>query len=99
MCCFLSRQETGQKAKKGEDRRSNRTRHNNKGVHRNMASNDSPEIPDRRDIRNALASLRARLNLDDMFRQKNQTKDSGTFEINSIPNDETAELALRTKWL
>ena len=35
------------KAKMGEDRRSNRTRSNNKSADRKMESNDSPEIPDR----------------------------------------------------
>ena len=45
---------TGPKAEKGEDRRSNRTRQNNKGADRKMESNDSPEIPDRGgDIRRA----------------------------------------------
>ena len=43
-----SRQETGPKVeKKGADRRSNRTRHNNKRADRKMKSNDSPEIPDK----------------------------------------------------
>ena len=43
---MLSRQETGPKA---EDRRSNRTRQNNKRADRKMESNDSPEseIPNR----------------------------------------------------
>ena len=37
----------GQKLKKGEDRRSNRTRQNNKRADRKMESNDNPEIPER----------------------------------------------------
>ena len=42
-----SSQETGPKAEKGEDRRSNMNRQNNKRTDRKMKSNDSPEIPDR----------------------------------------------------
>ena len=42
-----SRQETGPKAKKQEDRMSNWTRQNNKRTDRKMESNDSSEIPDR----------------------------------------------------
>ena len=42
-----SRQETGPKAEKGEDRMSNRTRQNNNKADRKMKSNDSPEITDR----------------------------------------------------
>ena len=42
-----NRQETGPKAEQGEDRRSNRTRQNNKRAARKMESNDSPDIPDR----------------------------------------------------
>ena len=34
------------KRKKGEDRRSNRTRQNNKTADRKVQSNDSPGIPD-----------------------------------------------------
>ena len=40
-----SRQETGPKENKGEDRRSSKTRQ--KSADRKMESNDSPEIPDR----------------------------------------------------
>ena len=48
-----SRQETEQKAEKGEGRRNNRTRQFI--TREQMESNDSPEIPDREggDIRNA----------------------------------------------
>ena len=42
-----SRQENKSKAEKGEDRRSNRIRQNNKRAHRKVGSKDSPEIPDR----------------------------------------------------
>ena len=42
-----SRQETRPKTGKGADRRSDRTRQNNKRADRKMESNDSPEIPDR----------------------------------------------------
>ena len=45
-----SRLETGPK---GEDRRSNRTRQNDKRADRKMESNDRPEIPDKGDIRRA----------------------------------------------
>ena len=41
-----SRQETGPKAEKGEDR-SNGARQNNKRAGRKMESTDIPEIPDR----------------------------------------------------
>ena len=44
---------------KGEDRMSNRTRQNNKGVDRKVESNDSPEIPHRGDISEPPASHRA----------------------------------------
>ena len=37
-----SRQQSGSKAEKGEDRRSNKTRQNNKRADRKMKSNDSP---------------------------------------------------------
>ena len=42
-----SMHENGLKADKGEDRRINRTRQNNKRADRKLESNDSPEIPDR----------------------------------------------------
>ena len=44
-----SRQETGTKAEKGEDRKGqhNRTRKNNNSSDRKMESNDIPEILDR----------------------------------------------------
>ena len=42
-----SSQETGPKAEKGEHRRSNRTRQNNKRADRSMESDDSHHIPDR----------------------------------------------------
>ena len=41
------RQENEQKAEKGEDRRRNRTRQNNKTADRKVESNDSPDIPDK----------------------------------------------------
>ena len=45
-----SRQETGPKADKGEDRRSNTTRQNSdKRADRKMESNVNPEIPDGED--------------------------------------------------
>ena len=48
--CLESRQGTGPKAEKGDNRRSNRARQNNKTADRKMESNDSPEIPDRGEI-------------------------------------------------
>ena len=42
-----SRQETWPKADKGENRKSNKTRQNNKRAYRNVVSNDSPHILDR----------------------------------------------------
>ena len=41
-----SRQETGPKAEKREDRMSSRTRKNNKRADRKMESTGRPEIPD-----------------------------------------------------
>ena len=50
----MSRQETGPKAEQLEDRRSNRTRPNNKKADtKKMQSNDSPEIQDRDQISEA----------------------------------------------
>ena len=42
-----SGQQNGPKAAKGEDRRSKRTRHNNKKAYTKVETNDSPKIPDR----------------------------------------------------
>ena len=54
----------GQKQKKREYRRSNRTRQNNKRADRKMESNDSPVVPDRgEEIRRVPASLVYRLEM------------------------------------